>query len=340
MAGRIMTDPLEPIGLVSHGLYLPEGRQTAAEAAALSGLTVEEVVELGLVRKCLPGPEDQPVTMAARAARQAFTMTDLVEPEEVDLVLFIGEEYKDYIAQTAAIRLQEEIGCPKAWAFDLVGQGVTSLVGLRVARDLMIGDPTIRTALLAGGTRNLDLVDPRNPATRFLLPSSASGGAMLLQKGFGENRLLEVAFQVDCQMADQVYVPGGGTENPVTFENLGSREMFFQVRDPALVTEYLRDRYPQALTQVIRKVSGSKPPDYLALGHLAPAQRELVLAGLKLSPDRSPPLYLWGRHGPMDPILSLDLGLSAGVLEEGQRVVLAAGGIGFCYGAALLEWGP
>lgn len=334
-----MTEPLEPVGLVSFGLFLPEGRQTAAELAAQSGLAVEELTELGLVRRCLPGPKDQPVAMAARAASQALEMTDLVGPKEVDLLLFIGEEYKDYIAQTASIRIQEELGCHQAWAFDLVGQGVTSLVGLRVARDLMIGDRSIRTALLAGGTRNLDLVDPKNPATRFLLPSSASGGAIILRRGHAHNRLREVAFRVDFQMADQVYVPGGGTENPVTLENLGSDQMSFQVRDPALVADYLKTRYPQALMEVIQRVSGPTPPDYLALGHLAPAQREKVLSGLKLSPDRSPPLYLWGRHGPMDPLLSLDLGLSSGALEEGRRVVLAGGGIGFTFGAALVEWG-
>ena len=45
------------------------------------------------------------------------------------MVIWTGEEYKDYIAQTAAIRLQEETECRNAWAFDLVGQGVTTIQG-------------------------------------------------------------------------------------------------------------------------------------------------------------------------------------------------------------------
>ena len=138
---------------------------------------------LGIERKCKPTPEDQPIPMAVKAAKQAFERAGGIKPEEVDLVLWTGEEYKDYIAQTASIRVQEETGCRNAWAFDLVDQGVTTVLGLRIARDMMIGDQTIKTVLLAGGTRNVDLVDYTNPDTRFMLPFSASGGAVLLRRG-------------------------------------------------------------------------------------------------------------------------------------------------------------
>ena len=170
------------IGIVSYGLYFPDGFETAGEVAEKSGLTVDDVKALGIERKFMPAPDDQPVTMAVEAAKQAFEMATEVKPTDVDVVIWTGEEYKDYIAQTASIRLQEETGCHKAWAFDLVGQGVTSILGLRAARDLMIGDETVKTVLLAGGTRNIDLVDYTNPNTHFLLAASASGGAILLKR--------------------------------------------------------------------------------------------------------------------------------------------------------------
>jgi 3-oxoacyl-[acyl-carrier-protein] synthase-3 len=328
------------IGIVSYGLYLPEGGETAEEIAGKAGLSVAEVVELGIDRKVVPGPDDQPVGMATAAARQAFEKTEDVDPGDVDVVIWTGEEYKDYIAQTASIRLQEETGCHNAWAFDLVGQGVTSILGLRVARDLMIGDSTIDAVLLAGGTRNIDLVDYRNPHTRFLLAASASGAALLLKRDYGRNRLMDAIVAVDPEMADEVYVPGGGTETPFNPDNIESDLMFFQVVRPDAMTTYLQRRWPEAIMDIIKRVAGSGRPDYLALRHLSAGDYQKVIRELQIRPEDALPLNQVGHHGPNDVIISLDLGLKSGAIRDGSSVVMVAAGIGFTYAAARIQWGP
>jgi 3-oxoacyl-[acyl-carrier-protein] synthase-3 len=328
------------IGIVSYGIYLPEQVETSEEVAQRAGLTVEEVLALGIRQKCRPSEQDQPIPMAVKAAKQAFERAGGVRPEEVDLVLWTGEEYKDYIAQTASIRVQEEAGCRNAWAFDLVDQGITTLLGLRVARNMMIGDQNINTVLLAGGTRNVDLVDYANPDTRWLLATSASGGAVLLQRGFSANRLHETAFLVDPQMADEVYVPGGGTVHPFSPENLRTKIMYYQTPHPEIVSAYLSRQLAKRLTQVIRKAAGAgKSVDYLALRHLSPKDRKLVLSELNLSPEQSESLEEVGCHGTNDPLISLDLALRKGKISDGARLVLASAGIGFSYAAAVIQWG-
>ena len=327
------------LGIVSYGLYLPSGFENADEIAKKSGLKPEALQALGIERKCLPSTEDQPVSMAVKAAEQAFERVDSVTPQDIDVVLWIGEEYKDYIAQTASIRLQEEVGCRNAWAFDLIGQGVTSLVGLRMARDLMIGDASVNTVLLAGGTRNVDLIDYANPATHFLLAASASGGAMILKRDHPENHLLETAFCVDAEMADAVYVPAGGTEIPFSADNLSSALMYFQVTHPEKLTEYLKKQWASALCGIAKKVLPDKPPDYLALRHLSVNDRQRVLDALNVNSNQSLSLAEWGHHGPNDVIISLDLALKTGAFREGSLVVMVSGSFGFSYGAALVRWG-
>jgi len=328
------------IGIVSYGIYLPGQVETSEEVAERAGLGVEEILALGIRRKCRPSEEDQPIPMAVKAAKQAFERAGGVRPEEVDLVLWTGEEYKDYIAQTASIRVQEEAGCRNAWAFDLVDQGITTLLGLRVARDMMIGDQDINTVLLAGGTRNVDLVDYTNPNTRWLLPASASGGAVLLRRGYPANRLQETAFLIDPEMADEVYVPGGGTVHPFSAENLGTKIMYYQTPHPGIVSVYLSLRFIKRLTEVIRKsVGAGKSVDYLALRHLSPGDRKEVLSELNLSSDQSESLEDVGSHGTNDPLISLDLALKKGTISDGARVVLASSGIGFSYAAAAIRWG-
>jgi 3-oxoacyl-[acyl-carrier-protein] synthase-3 len=56
--------------------------------------------------------------------------------------------------------------------------------------------------------------------------------------------------------------------------------------------------------------------------------------------EQSIALNEWGHHGPNDIIISLDLGLGGNIIQDGSRVVLASGGIGFTYAAALVQWGP
>ena len=88
-----MERPEFQMGLVSYGLYLPSKFETAEEIAARSGLSCDQVVgELGIQRKCLPSGEDQPAVMAVRAARQAFERARDVTPEDVDVVIWTGEE--------------------------------------------------------------------------------------------------------------------------------------------------------------------------------------------------------------------------------------------------------
>ena len=111
----------------------------------------------------------------------------------------------------------------------------------------MIGDPSVRTVLLAGGTRNIDLVDYANPHTRWMLPASASGAALVLRRGHPCNRLLATAFLVDPDMADEVYVPGGGTVHPFGLETLSPEMTHFQVAIRRRCPEYLASRIAGAL---------------------------------------------------------------------------------------------
>ena len=77
----------------------------------------------------------------------------------------------------------------------------------------------------------------------------------------------------------------------------------------------------------------------MALRHLRPVERIAVLNALKIKPEKSAALDNWGCHGTNDVLLSLDLGLKSGVINEGSLVVFLSGGIGFTYAAALIQWG-
>jgi len=334
------------VGIVSYGLYLPRDFETADEIAAKSGLSRDEIVrEIGLEKKCKPAQDDLPVIMARKAAENALEKAKgIVKPDDIDVVLWTGEEYKDYIAQTASIRVQEEVKAYNAWAFDIIGQGTPSLVGIRLARDLMVGDATVNTVLLAGGTRDCDLVNYKDPDTKWLLPTSASGAAMILRRDYVNNTILGMAQIVDPEMADEVYVPVGGTVNPFSVDNVETKGMFFNVFNPSLMDKYLAERMPARIVEVIGKALNDaglagKKPDYLAMRYLLPKQRKNVLEALAIGESKSDTLSDSGYHGPNDVIISLDRAARKGIVKKGSIVVLASVGIGFTYAAAVLQYG-
>jgi 3-oxoacyl-[acyl-carrier-protein] synthase-3 len=146
-------------------------------------------------------------------------------------------------------------------------------------------------------------------------------------------------------MADEVFVPGGGTVRPFSLEILNTDAMFFQVARTQEVAAYLAGRLaPQLVGLIKRNLAQAgcpgQNPDYLALRHLPPKERARVLEGLGLRGEATDDLADVGHHGPNDVIISLDRGLKRAAVKDGSRVLLAAAGIGFTYASALIQWGP
>lgn len=204
------------IGLTGLGVYLPAGRMDAATIAEKSGLPEWVVREkLGITTKPVPGTGDQPVAMGVRAARQALDQAGL-RPADVDVVIGITEEYKEYPVWTAAIKLAHDLGADRAYAYDLGQKCGTSVLALKQARDLLRADPHVSTVLIAGGYRNGDLIDYTDPNVRFMYNLGAGAAAAVVQRNAPVNELLGAALRTDGSFSLDVLVPVGGTIEPVT----------------------------------------------------------------------------------------------------------------------------
>jgi 3-oxoacyl-[acyl-carrier-protein] synthase-3 len=157
---------------------------TGKEIAEMAGIPTHIVEEkMGIKKKHVPGPNDHTCEMGIIAAKQAIERAG-IDPLEIDVVIYIGEEHKEYPLWTAGIKLQEAVGALNAWAFDVALRCGTTVMALKVAKSLMMADSTIKTVLLAGGYRNVDFIDYQNPRTRFMFNLGAGGGAILLKKEY------------------------------------------------------------------------------------------------------------------------------------------------------------
>jgi 3-oxoacyl-[acyl-carrier-protein] synthase-3 len=334
----------QSIGILSTGVYLPENVMTSEEIAKASSLPLEIVKQkLGIKQKLVPGPEDHTCQMGIFAARKAIEKAK-INPEEIDLVIYIGEEHKEYPLWTAGIKLQKEVGAVNAWAFDVALRCGTTIMALKVAKDMMIADETIKTVLLAGGYRNSDFIDYQNPRTRFMYNLSAGGGAILLQRGASKNHVLHSHIITDGDFSEDVVVVSGGTKNPISAEAIEKRLHYLEVNDPEGMKKRLEQRSMDNFLKVIRKSmekSGcqEKDIDYLGILHMKKSAHDYVLHQLHLSEEQSIYLNNYGHIGQMDQILSLELGLQEGKIKPGDLVVLVSAGIGYAWGATTIRWG-
>lgn len=332
------------IGIVSTGLYIPQHYISSADVARESSLP-QEIIEkkLGFRRKSVPGPDDHTCQMGIWAAQQALAEAG-IKPEEIDLIISVGEEYKEYPLWTSGIKLQHEIGATRAWAFDVALRCGTTIMALKLAKSLMLANEDINTVLLAGGYRNSDLVDYRNPRTRFLYNLAAGGAAILLRKGYQRNKVLETVVVTDGSFSEDVAVVAGGTKVPLTPEALEQRLNYFDVFDPEGMKKRLDALSMVNFIRVVKESvakSGYRTEDisYLAILHMKRSAHEHVLRELGLREEQSIYLEDYGHIGQIDQVLSLRLALAQGKVKDGDLVVMVSAGIGYAWDAVTIKWG-
>lgn len=332
------------IGIVSTGIYLPDLSMKAEEISKISTIPLDIVKnKLGIIEKKIAGPEDHTVQMGIWAAKRALEKGN-ISPKDIDVIIYIGEEHKEYPLWTAAIKIQEELGALNAWAFDVQLRCGTTIMAIKVAKSLMIADDNIQTILLAGGYRNHDFIDYTNERTRFMYNLAAGGCAMILQKGFNENIILESEFITDGSFSEDVVVPVGGTKKPLTPQILEAGEYKLDVLDPEGMKARLEQKSISNFLKVIRRSLQKSGYDesklsYLAMLHMKKSAHDYVLQSLGLAETQSIYLSYYGHIGQIDQILSLELALKERKINPGDIVTLVSAGIGYVLGAVTIQWG-
>lgn len=334
------------VGIVGLGIYIPDRVMTAKEISeATNGVWAEEAVreKLGINKKYLPGPGDGTQEMGYKAAKNLIDEYG-IDPLSIDMIISIGEEWKEYPLTTTAIYIQEKIGAYNAFAFDLQQRCCTNITAMKVAKDMMMANDDINTVLICGGYRNGDFIDYTNSRVSFMFNLSAGGGAILLKKNYGRNELLETSIITDGSFARDVGVRYGGTEEPINLENIDKAYKSLDVFDVEGMKARLNEKSTPNFLFVIRdalKKSGysQEDLDYLAILHFKYSAHKYILEELGL--DESQSIYLrdYGHMGQIDQILSLKLALEEGRIKDGDIIATVGAGIGYAWAANVIKWG-
>ncbi len=332
------------VGIIGHGTWLPPGRMTAADLAAATGIP-ENVIALkfGVKSKPVAGPGETTAFMGLAAARKALDSAG-IDGAAVDLVIWCGAQHKDYPCWLAGLYVSDQIGAKRAWSFDMEAMCGSMMAALDVAKSLMLTHPELETVLLVSGYRNNDLIDLSVPETRFMLDIGSGGSAVVLRKNAGRNAVLASSFRGDGALSEMCIVPALGAGSwPPAPEDV--KRAHFVVPDEEAFKKKLGEVTMPNFYAVIReavKLSGWPEGgiDYLAILHFKKSAHDGVLAELGLKPEQSTYLDDYGHLGQNDQVLSLELGLKSGKIQDGSRIVFVGAGLGFVWAATAIQWGP
>ena len=335
------------VGIVGVSTYVPDTYMSAKEIAEKTyGNWSEQAVKekLGILQKPIPNKGDGTQEMGVKVAQNLLKSTGF-DPKEIDVILCVGEEWKEYPLSTSAIYIQEKIGASRAWGIDVQNRCCTTITAMKMAKGMILGDPSIHTVLICGGYRNGDLVDYADPSSSMFYNLSAGSGAILLKRNHGANILLDTQIITDGSMAHDSAVEIGGINHPITHENLEKAYKSLKILNPEHMKNRLNEvslkNWYYCIDKALENSGGLQRSDidYLAILHF---KRSMHLAFLnEMGLDESQSIYLenYGHMGQIDQILSLELALKEGKLKEGDIVAMVAAGIGYVWAANIIRWG-
>ena len=337
---------MDHVGILGTGIYVPEKIMTAKEISeATGGVWSEEAVEkkLGIKQKFIAGPEDGTQEMGARAALNCLKNTG-VDPLDIDLILCIGEEWKEYPLTTSALYIQDRIGAVNAWGIDVQNRCCTCVSAMEIGKDMILADPKINTIMVVGGYRNGDFVDYTDKDMSMMYNLSAGGGALILQRNCGKNLLLGSKIISDGSLARTAGVEIGGINHPFTPDNIEEGYHSLRLFDAQKMKDRLNEvsmpNWYRCIDESLEQAGLTrKDITYLDILHIKRSGHLGMLAELGLTEDNTIYLEDYGHMGQIDQILSLELALKEGKVKDGSVVCMIAAGIGYVWAANIIRWG-
>jgi len=341
------------VGIVDYDIYLPEKIITAEELSPLVNVPADVLSEkMGIKSKRIGDKDDQPGAMALKSCKALLSKTG-IDPLDIDMILYAGETYAEYVCWTVGIMIQEKIGAKNAYAWDLSFRCAGLPLALKVAKDMMKSDLKLKNVLVCGGNNNAQLVDYKDRFQSFMFNMGPGAFSMLLRSGFDENEILDTGVITDSQFHSDVIGETGGSKIPLTQEMVMEmakdpektrRFNLLTLPDPEGMKKRLGEASLPNFTGAVRKAClgsniKSTDIDFLGMVHIGNRAHYAVLDELGIDKDKT--VFLWedGHCGQVDPLLATDYGIKQGKVKDGDLLAWVGAGTGYAFCCTIVRWG-
>ena len=316
------------IGITGLGVHVPDRVYTNKDLEQFVDTTDEWIVERTGIRERRIAAKDEALTDIARPAARAALADAGVEPGDIDL-LICATVTPDMMFPTSSALLADELGMPKAAAYDLLA-GCTGFVYAIAQAYAMLQSGLAKRALVVGGDVLSKILDWSDRSTLVLFGDGA--GAVVLEP-VARGGFLGFELGADGGGGEHLWLPGSGSrhfDNADQLVKMNGREVFkFATRVLVYSAEQILAECGKTVDDVdvyIPHQANKRIIDHAAVKLGIPPERTVV------NVDR------YGNTSSGSIPLALTDAREEGRLRDGALVLMTGMGAGLTWGSALIEW--
>lgn len=321
--------------IVGTGSYVPHSVLTNADLEHTIDTSDQWITErTGIHSRHIASSGEGSSALGTKAAVTALSCAHL-DPANLDLII-VATCTPDMPFPSTACLIQRNIGATTAVAFDVSAACSGFLFALSIA-DHYIRAGTYRNVLVVGTEVMSSVTDSTDRTTCILFGDGA--GATVLQGVEGENGILSNHLHSNGQRWDLIYVPGGGSQQPLSETVLNERLNFIKMKGSAtfkLAVKMMEQAAREALTAnhlttddidvFIPHQANSRIIEATAERLGVPMERVVMNIGQ------------YGNTSAASIPLALDEMVKANRITAGAHVLLVAFGSGLTWASTLIRW--
>ncbi|MCX6545667.1 MAG: ketoacyl-ACP synthase III [Acidobacteria bacterium] len=327
---------LRPTRISSLATYLPPGILDNKKLSQMVDTTDEWILQrTGIHTRHIVDKGVATSDLGKEAALKAIAQAGLT-PADIDLII-VGTTTPDMFFPSTAALIQNKIGAPGCWGFDLAAACSGFTFSLAVASQI-VSTGKSNHALVVGADVMSSIIDYTDRTTCVLFGDGA--GAVVVEAAAEPGlEILGFEHEIDGSGAPALQMPAGGSLRPASHETVDQR-LHFVKQDGQTVFKFAVRKTEEISRRILEK-HGFGPDDVaLFVSHQA-NRRIITSAASRLGlPDSKVMLNIqdYGNTTAATIPLALQDAIKQGRLKKGDLVLLASVGAGFTVGSVLLRW--
>jgi 3-oxoacyl-[acyl-carrier-protein] synthase III len=322
------------VKIIGTGSYVPEKIYTNKYLESFLPTSDEWIqTNLGIKERRIASKNETTSDLAAYASIKALELARL-RVSDIDLII-VATATPDRKAPSTACIVQDKIKAKNAVAFDIAAVCSGFLFGMSTAAQF-IASGVYDNVLVIGCDIFSRITNWNNRNAVFF---GDGAGAAILTHSNEDEGFLAFRLYSDGSGKFNFTVPGGGSEIPLTPENINNGLQYFQMNGKEVYNTGTRV-LPQAIEKVLKDTNLTiQNIDYL-IPHqpsIAILKKTAEIIGLPFDKVMINMDKYANTSGGTIPIL-LDEVNREGKLTKGKLVLFAAIGAGWTWGASILKW--
>jgi 3-oxoacyl-[acyl-carrier-protein] synthase-3 len=274
-------------------------------------------------------------SLSSDAARIAMQRAG-VQPGEVDVII-VGTASPDHLLPATAVEVQAELGCTRAAAFDLSAACSGWLYGTTVG-EALIQTGSAETVLVIGAEKLSTIVDWTDRNTCVLFADGA-GASVLRRSRSGTRGILSSFLRSDGALAELLWRPAGGAEEPFSDAVMASRRQYVRMAGREVFKHAVRSM-SEAADRALDAAKLTAGEIDLLIPHQANIRIiEATAKHVGIPMDR---VFVnvdrFGNTSAASIPIALDDAIEQGRIKDGSTVLFAAFGAGFTWGSLVVRF--